>query len=84
MDNVNCTGSESSLDQCKYSTQINCSHNEDVIVTCSYEANFTQDFIYRNGKKLGWRLANPTNISLNGSFLGVTGRAEYYQDNKWN
>lgn len=49
-----------------------------MIVTCSYEANFTQDFIYRNGQKLGWRLANPMNMTLNGSFAGVAGRAEYY------
>ena len=78
MNNVNCSGNETSLDQCQYNTKSNCNHSEDVIVTCSYEANFTQDFIYRNGQKLGWRLANPMNMTLNGSFAGVAGRAEYY------
>ncbi|MBL8917402.1 MAG: VCBS repeat-containing protein [Myxococcaceae bacterium] len=35
MDNVSCTGSESSLFGCSYITSHNCSHPEDVVLTCS-------------------------------------------------
>jgi hypothetical protein len=35
MDNVVCSGSESSLLACAYLTSHNCNHSEDVVVTCS-------------------------------------------------
>lgn len=85
MDDVMCSRTEKSLDQCNFKPKSNCVHSEDVIVTCSSDANFTQDFlIQRNGEKIGWRLSNPLNITVNGVFVGVGGRVEYYKNKTWN
>jgi hypothetical protein len=35
MDDVRCTGTEASLFSCTYITSHNCSHSEDVVITCS-------------------------------------------------
>ena len=34
MDNVRCTGLEKTLEKCSYDYVNDCSHSEDVIVTC--------------------------------------------------
>lgn len=38
LDQVNCEGSESSLDKCMHNewSETNCNHTEDVVVRCSY------------------------------------------------
>jgi hypothetical protein len=53
-----------------------------VVITCA-DANFTTSF-FLDDWSLGYRLANPVNLTNNGVFVGVMGRAEYYIDKKWN
>ena len=36
MDNVRCTGLEKSLEKCSYDYLNDCTHSEDVIVTCQW------------------------------------------------
>ena len=77
MDDVSCSGEETSLDQCKFSPKSNCGHFEDVVVTCLGLNNLTV--------KEDYRLANPKNITFpNGTYKGVWGRAEVYYGNNWN
>ena len=35
MDNVHCTGTESTLTSCRYTTDHNCEHSEDAGVRCT-------------------------------------------------
>ena len=50
----------------------NCTHSQDVVVTCSGISNYTTSGNYR--------LANPKNItSRTGALLGVWGRLEYFR-----
>ena len=80
MFNVYCDGSEDFIHQCSFTKTNSCSHNEDVVVICS-SSNMTSVNNYR--------LANPVNIttkspmgysSKNGTFKGVWGRLEKYNN----
>jgi hypothetical protein len=76
MDDVSCSGSEDSLNQCSYRNISNCAHSEDVVVTCSGASNHTVSGNYR--------LANPKNMTYSsGAFQGVWGRAEIFNGSDW-
>ena len=78
MDDISCSGNEKYLGYCKFNNVSNCYHSEDVVVTCSSIQNLTM--------KWNFRLANPRNITINGNWNGVWGRAEEFdpESNSWN
>jgi hypothetical protein len=76
--NVYCDGSENFIDECSFTKTQSCTHNEDVLITCSSNNMTTfNDFRLANHRVIT-RESPMGYSSSNNTFKGAWGRLEKY------